>query len=226
MTEDADHVGHARGQRDARRNGPRAMVFNQRPHPRLDDVVAAFAVGEDAQLIVHLLRAVHADRDADVVLREKLDDGGRQQRGVGGQAEVDVAALLFGLLIGVGDHLLQQREIHQRFAAEERDVNGPPVGRLFQQEIHRRLGRFHVHELRLAFGCGQLVGAKLVAVLARQIALVGEIHHQRLDGENFGKAGRFLDRIIARQDHVGVIHLRDEFVGLAGCDARCGKSVH
>ena len=48
---------------------------------------------------------------------------GREQRGVGGQAEIDVPSLPRGPLVGVGDHLLQQRKIHQRLAAEKRDVN-------------------------------------------------------------------------------------------------------
>ena len=74
VAENPDHIGDARGERDARRDGPGAMVLDQRAHPRLDDVVAAAAVGEDAQLIVHLLGTVHADGDADVVLGEELDD--------------------------------------------------------------------------------------------------------------------------------------------------------
>ena len=53
-----------------------------------------------------------------------------------------------------------------------------------EQKIHRSLGRLEVHELRLAFGRRHLVLAELVAVLAGQIALVGEIHHQRLEREN------------------------------------------
>ena len=75
MAENLDYVGHTRGQRDARRNRPRAMILDQRPHSGLDDVVAARAVGENAQLVVHFLGPIHADGHADAVLREKLDDG-------------------------------------------------------------------------------------------------------------------------------------------------------
>ena len=50
------------------------------PQQRLDlrrhDVVAAGAVVEHAELVLQLLRAVHRDRHADVVLGEKLDDLG------------------------------------------------------------------------------------------------------------------------------------------------------
>ena len=87
----------------------------------------------------------------------------------------------------VRHHFLQQRKIHQRFAAEERDVDRAPVARFGEQKIDRSLGRFEVHELRLAFGRGDLVGAEFVAVLAGEIALVGEVHHQRLNGKNVGK---------------------------------------
>ena len=41
---------------------------------RRDDVVAAGAVVEDAELVLHFARAVDRDRDADVVLGEELDD--------------------------------------------------------------------------------------------------------------------------------------------------------
>ena len=100
MAEDADHVGNARRERDARRDGPGAMVLDQCAHLGLDNVVAALAVGEDAQMVVHLLGAIHADGDADVVLGEKLDDGRRQQSGVGGETEVDVPPL-FGCALVV-----------------------------------------------------------------------------------------------------------------------------
>jgi len=60
----------------------------------------------DAQLIVQLRGTVHADRDANPILRKELDDGGRQQCSVSGQAEIDGAALQRRSLIGVSDHLL------------------------------------------------------------------------------------------------------------------------
>ena len=56
---------------------------------RRDHVVAAGAVMEDAELVLHLARAVNRDRDADVVLDQELDDVRAQERGVGRQAEVD-----------------------------------------------------------------------------------------------------------------------------------------
>ena len=93
MAVDAEHVGDARGERDARGDGPRAVACDQRADAGLDDVVAAAAVGEDAELVVQFLGAIHADRHADVVFGEELDDGGSEQGGVGGEAEIDGAAL-------------------------------------------------------------------------------------------------------------------------------------
>ena len=104
---------------------------------------------------------------------------------VGGEAEIDVAALLSAALsFAYATTCLQQRKVHQRLAAEEGDVNRTASGRLLQQKIHRSLGRLEIHELRLAFGRGHLVFAEFVAIRAGQIALVGEIQHQGLQRED------------------------------------------
>ena len=60
--------------RHARADRPAAMPLQQLLDLRRDDVVAAGAVVEDAELVLHLARAVDRDRDADVVLGEELDD--------------------------------------------------------------------------------------------------------------------------------------------------------
>jgi hypothetical protein len=83
------------------------MILNQRANSRLDNVVAASAIGEDAQFIVQLRWTVHADRDANAVFGKELDDGGRQQGGIGGQAEIDAASRSSSLFARVGDYLLQ-----------------------------------------------------------------------------------------------------------------------
>ena len=122
------------------------------------------------------------------ILRQELDDRGREQRGVGGQAEIDRDVLRSAALArGVIHHLLQQREVHQRFAAEEGDVDALSALRLGEQVVDRSSGRLPVHELRLAFRRGDLVFAELVAILAGEIALVGHVHHQRLQGKFLGQ---------------------------------------
>ena len=87
---------------------------------------------------------------------------------------------LRGAGAGVGDGLLQHREVHQRLAAEERDHRGPAA--LAQGEVDGLARRLLAHELRLlaVLGVDDLVLAVLVAVLAAQVALVGDVHHQRL----------------------------------------------
>ena len=55
MAEDAHDVGDAGGEGHTRGDRPRPVILDQRADLRLDDVVAAAAVGEDAELIVQLL---------------------------------------------------------------------------------------------------------------------------------------------------------------------------
>ena len=47
------------------------------------------------------------------------------------------------------------------------------------------LGGLHVHEFLFALGRGDFVFAELVAVLAGEIALVGDVHHHGLEREMF-----------------------------------------
>ena len=159
---------------------------------------------------MHLLGAIHTDGDADAVRRQKLNDGGCQQRGVGGQAEIDMPSVIGCLLAGVCHHLLEQRKVHQRLAAEEGHVNRTAAGRLLQQKIHGGLRGLEIHEFRLALGRCYFIGAELVTVLTRQVALVGEIQHQGLQREI---SGRGLDRfrnVSTGNDDVGVHHFRHE----------------
>ncbi len=109
-------------------------------------------------------------------------------------------------LIRIVHHLLEQREIHQRLAAEEGDVNGTAARRLLQQKIHRGLGGGEVHELRLALGSSHFVRAEFVAVLARQVALVGEIQHQRLQRKIRGRGLHRLGNGASGDDYVRMRH--------------------
>jgi hypothetical protein len=94
----------------------------QRLDLRRRDCVTAGAVVEDAELVLHLFGAVDRDRHADALGREELDDVGPQQRRVGRQAEIDVFAHVRGAPASVGNRRLEHVEVHQRLAAEERDV--------------------------------------------------------------------------------------------------------
>src|SRR5438093_11504609 len=108
------------------------MILNQGPHSRLDDIVAAAPIGEDSELIVQVRRPIHADRNANAIFGKKLNSGGRQQCGIRGHAEVDGTALSRSAISGVGHYLLEEREIHQRFAPKESDVHAASSSRLVQ----------------------------------------------------------------------------------------------
>ena len=69
MAIDPLDVERSGGQRDARADRPAAVPLEQLLDLRRDDVVAAGAVVEDAELVLHLARAVDRDRDADLVRR-------------------------------------------------------------------------------------------------------------------------------------------------------------
>jgi hypothetical protein len=47
--------------------------------------------------------------------------------------------------------------------------------------------------------------------LARQVALIREIHHQSLNREDVGQFLRLVRGGIAGQDHIGMVHFRDQF---------------
>src|SRR5580765_4190470 len=108
------------------------MPLEQLLNLRRDDVVAAGAVVEDAELVLYLARSVDRDRDADLVLGEELDDLRLEQRAVGREAEVHGLAHLGAAPARVGDRLLQDRKVEQRFAAEERDVRDLVVARFLE----------------------------------------------------------------------------------------------
>ena len=193
---DALDVHLSRRQRHARANRAAAVALQQLLDFRRDDVVAAGAVVEDAELVLHFLGAVDRNRDADAVLGQELDDLRLEQRAVGRQAEVDLLAQLVAPLPRVGNRLLQHREIQQRLAAEEGDVRDLVVARLLQHEVDALARRLLAHELRLlaVFGVDDLVLAVLVAVLAAQIALIGDVQHhrgqrKRRERNHFGRGG-------------------------------------
>src|SRR5262249_38608663 len=96
-------------------------------------------------------------------------------------------------------HLLEQRKIHERLAAEEGDVNGAAARGLIEQEIDGLLSSLDIHEFWLAFRRGDFVGSEFVTVLAGQVALVGEVHPQTLQRK---AGGRRIERLDGRRPRV------------------------
>ena len=167
-----------RRERHARADRPRAVAPEELADLRRHQIVAAGAVGEDAELVLDVLRPVDRDRDADAVLGDELDDLRLEQRRVR-EAEVHRFADFGRALPRVRDRLDEHREVEQRLAAEERDVRD--VARLAQQEVDALARRVLRHEFRLPAvrRVDDLVLAVLVAVGAAQIALVGDVQHHR-----------------------------------------------
>src|SRR5712672_1290889 len=183
VTVNLEHVHGLRSHSHARGDRPGVMASEEFAHFRLDNVVAAAAIGEDAERVIHFLGSVEANGYADFVGGQIIDDDGSEERGVGGKAEIDFDALERGLLAGVVDHFAKHWEIHQGLAAEKSDVHGPATFGLGEQIVHRRLRGLPIHEFFFAFGSGDFVFAEFVAILTRKIALIGEVHHQGLQRE-------------------------------------------
>jgi hypothetical protein len=82
---------------------------------------------------------------------------------------------------------------------------------LREQIVDRGGRRFEVHELRLAFGCGDFILAEFVAILAGEIALIGEIHHHGLQGKIVGQRLGRIDKGLGGGDDAGLIQFADCF---------------
>ena len=88
----------------------------------------------------------------------------------------------------VRDRRLQHREIEQRLAAEEGEMRDAwPLS--LQEELDAVARRLLGHELRLlaVLGVDDLVLAVLVAIGARQVALVRDVHHHRGERDDPGR---------------------------------------
>src|SRR5207237_10529492 len=111
-------------------------------------------VGEDAEGVVHFFWAVDAYGDANAVDGEEIDDLRGQERGVGGQAEIDFYISASRLFIRIVDDVAQQREIHEGFAAEEGDVNGFAAFGLGEQVDNRGFAARYVNYFLVALCVG------------------------------------------------------------------------
>src|SRR4051812_26911190 len=88
MTIDRDDVEILPGQRHARAHRLPAVTRQQLLDPRQNQIVAAQAIREDAELVLLLPRPVDRNRHANVVRDDPVDDLLAQQRGVCRQAGV------------------------------------------------------------------------------------------------------------------------------------------
>src|SRR5207247_2897088 len=105
---DIQRVGR---QGDAGANGAAPMPPQQLLDLWRNDIVAAGAAAEDAELVLQVAGAIDRDRDADAILGEKFDDLRPQQRRVRGETEIDFLAQLRRTLPRVTDRRLEDRKI-------------------------------------------------------------------------------------------------------------------
>ena len=157
------------------------------------------------------------------VLRKVFDDLGSEQRGVGGEAEVDVLAGFVRATAGVVYGLTQHGDVHERLSTEKCQVDVAAPRRLFDEVIDRCFRRFNRHELWLALWRRDAIFAELVAILAREIALIREVEHQRLQGE---RRGRALHRFFGPRAVAGKSGAHARFARAVSADERedlCGS---
>ena len=87
-----------------------------------DRVVGAAAVRPDAEVVVDLFPAVEGEDDVVHLFVHILDLVVGQLDAVGGDGEEEVLVVELLLFSGVGDGILDNLPVHQRFAAEKVEV--------------------------------------------------------------------------------------------------------
>ena len=156
------------------------MTPQQFADPGRDDVIAPGAVVKHAELILYLSGPVDRDRDADAILREKLDDFRPQESAVGRKTEIDFFAHLRGAPARVGNGRFEHREIQESLAAKESEVRDFVRARFPQHELHALPGRFLAHERGLLAvpSVHDPVFSVLVTIGATKVALVGDVEDE------------------------------------------------
>src|SRR6267378_4965428 len=88
-----EHVHGLRGHGYPGGDWAGVMASEEFTNFRLDNIVAAAPIGEDAECVIHFLGPIEADGYADFVGGQIIDNGRSKERGVGGKAEIDFHAL-------------------------------------------------------------------------------------------------------------------------------------
>ena len=172
-------------QRDARADRAAAVPPQQLLDLRRDDVVAARAVVEDAELVLHLLRPVDRDRHADAFsARNSM---------ISGFSSVALVVRLKSTSLPTSAARCLAYAIVFWSTGKFSSVS-PPKNVMcatllspdfLEHEVDALPRRFLAHELRLlaVLGIDDLVLAVLVAVGAAQVALVGDVEDHRRQRE-------------------------------------------
>ena len=156
---------------------PVAAPFDEVLEFRYDDVIAAVAVDGFSQAVMHLFSAVEAEHDIVALLVGKVDHLVIEQNAVGGQRKAEVLALLLLDASAIGNSLLDDVKVHQRFSAEEVDLQISSRARVLDQEVDRLLGDLKAHQRPVAV----VFALARKAVFAVEVAGVRDVQAQRLD---------------------------------------------
>ena len=145
---------------------------------RHDHIVAALAVGRHAEAVVHLFAAVQGQNAVVHFPIDIIDGIVVQQDAVRRDGEAEMLSA-FGLPgAGVGHRFFHHIHGHQRLAAEEIDFDVAARSGALDDEVDGGFGGVRIHQK--AAGAEIAGGSK--AVFAAEIAVVGYVQAQRLDG--------------------------------------------
>ena len=182
-----------------------------------DLVIGAFSVHIGTHAVMHFLPAVQGQDEADVVVGEIFHLLLIQQHAVGGEGHFDFLVVFLFLLMDVINGLLHHMPVHERFAAEEIQFavfSGAAVG---NEEIHASSCHVKGHEhAPLA-----VAALPCKAVLAAEIAVMGNVQAQRLDDRPVFN-GHFIVGVHRRKEDfllnqfIQVIHHFIQFLFLIG----------
>ena len=133
---------------------------------RHDAVIAAVARDVDAEAVVDLLAAVEGEHDVVHLAVAEVRDLVVEQHAVRREGEAEILARVLFDGARVGDEVLDYLPVHERFAAEEVDLEVPPVAGVLDEEVERPLADVEGHDGPLAVVlalAGEAVGAVEVA---------------------------------------------------------------
>ena len=142
-----------------------------------DAVIAAVARQVHAETVVDFLAAVQRQNNVVTFFIAPVDDFIGDADTVGGHREAEVLVVLFFDAAGVGDQLFADLEVHQRFAAEEVNLQVAAGAGMLDEEVQRALAGLKAHQAGLAVE----LALRGKAVAAIQVAGVRNVQAERLD---------------------------------------------
>ena len=144
-----------------------------------DDIIAAGAGDGLAHPVIDLRTAGQGENGVGHLPVDVLDVLVIEQHAVGGDGEAEVLPMLFFQRTGIVHRGLHRVHGHERLAAEEVHLDVPPGARALDHKVDGLFCRLHIHGHAVA-GAEVACGGK--AVFAAQIAVVGHMQAQGLDG--------------------------------------------